>query len=534
MKLLLIGLDGGTWDVFDDYLLEQWMPNLKKLRDESCHGILDSTEPPVTPPAWTTCITGCHPGKHGVVAFHKYSFEDSATKLTSSADCLVPNIFQRLSEQDYKVGFINAPWTYPCQKVNGITIAGLGCPDIGSDFTYPPEFKSELLSDMNDYNILHFWKKTGPETVEKLDENVKKVERNITQRVRAAEMISERVDWDFLMVQFQDLDKMQHSVWGYVDKASRDLYPLQRDRLFEMFGKLDSAIGKLISLAGTKELAVVVASDHGFGRVTTQICPNTALSLWGYLDRKYPFGSGGRLLRRLSHKLARLWRGKKPKVWKDIRKDFNWKRSKAAVTHSSIYGFVHLNTRKRAPGGNIERGSQEEDTTEQLRRKFSEIRDPATDEKVFHDVLRPEALFGAGATDAERFGDLVLIPKTGYKLKLTDSGKIDCVRVFPQDKLDGWHYPEGMYIISGPGIRRGLVHRTHIVNIAPTLYAILGAKLPTFMDGKVISEAFTEQVDCRYETVSLKEFAQQKDMKAMMAEEEELVSKRLEALGYLD
>ena len=193
-----------------------------------------------------------------------------------------------------------------------------------------------------------------------------------------------------------------------------------------------------------------------------------------------------------------------------------------------------MNTRKRAPGGNIERGSQEEDTTEQLRRKFSEIRNPVTGEKVFHDVLRPEDLFGAGATDAERFGDLVLILKPGYSLKLADSGKGDYVRVYPQDGLYGWHYREGMYIVSGPGVKRGLVHRTHIVNIAPTLYAILGAKLPTFMDGKVIMEAFEEQIDCRYETVSLERFARQKNSKAMTPKEEEGVNRRLAALGYLD
>jgi len=534
MKLLVIGLDGGTWDVFDDYLLEQWMPNLKKLRDEGCHGILDSTEPPVTPPAWTTCITGCHPGKHGIFAFHKYSFEHYRPKLTSSADCLVPNVFQILSRQGYKVGSINVPWTYPCRKVNGITVAGLGCPGVDCDFTHPQEFKNELLTDMDDYRILHMWKKGGPKKQEeKLDWNVKNVERIIRQRVRAAEMISQRVDWDILMVQFQNLDKMQHSIWAYLDKATRNSYPKQRDRLFKMFGRLDSAIGELVSLAGTEESTVVVASDHGFGRSVAQVRPNTALALWGYLDRKYSNNPWERIGKRLTRKLAHLRSGKSRGVRAPVREDFNWDRSKAAVIHKSVDGFIYLNIKGRGPGGCVEQGAKE-NIIEQLRQKFLEIRNPVNGEKVFHKVLTPQELFGPGAIDFEKCGDLVLAPKNGYRLKLTDLTRGDYVRPYPDNKLGGWHYREGMYIISGPGVKRGANHRTHIVNIAPTLYAVLGAKLPTFMDGKVITEAFEEQVKCRYETVPLEHFAQQKDSKAMTPEEEERVNRRLAALGYLD
>lgn len=153
MKVLIIGLDGAAWDVFDDFLLDNYMPNLKKLNKGGFRGIRRSTDPPVTPAAWTTCITGCQPYTHGMLGFKDYSFEDDHLRISSAASCRVPNIWQQLSSQGYKVASINAPWTYPCQEVNGVIVAGYGVPSIEARFTYPSGFKNELLERIGDLKI---------------------------------------------------------------------------------------------------------------------------------------------------------------------------------------------------------------------------------------------------------------------------------------------------------------------------------------------------------------------------------------------
>ncbi|MHC4647129.1 MAG: alkaline phosphatase family protein, partial [Planctomycetota bacterium] len=137
MKVLIIGLDGATWDVLDESLLEHHMPNLGKLKGQGYSGILHSTEPPITPAAWTTCITGCNPETHGIAGFRRYSPEDDSIGIGNATDSLVPNMWQELSAQGFKVASINVPWTYPCQEVNGIMVAGYGCPGPQSSFTYP-------------------------------------------------------------------------------------------------------------------------------------------------------------------------------------------------------------------------------------------------------------------------------------------------------------------------------------------------------------------------------------------------------------
>lgn len=142
MKVLIIGLDGATWDVFDDFLLDHHMPNLKKLKSEGYSGVLQSTDPPITPAALTTCITGCQPYTHGVVGFKDYPSRDNSLHVSSAASCRVPTMWEELSDQGYKkVASINVPWTYPWREVNGLVVAGYGLPSTEADFTYPHDFK---------------------------------------------------------------------------------------------------------------------------------------------------------------------------------------------------------------------------------------------------------------------------------------------------------------------------------------------------------------------------------------------------------
>ena len=70
-RLLLLGLDGGTWTVFDPLRRLGLMPNLDALLARSAYGTLRSTIPPVTSAAWTTMQTGCGPARHGVFD-HRY------------------------------------------------------------------------------------------------------------------------------------------------------------------------------------------------------------------------------------------------------------------------------------------------------------------------------------------------------------------------------------------------------------------------------------------------------------------------------
>lgn len=54
IEVLVVGLDGVTWDVILPFVREGKLPTFRKLLEEGSWGILKSTLPPVTVPAWSS------------------------------------------------------------------------------------------------------------------------------------------------------------------------------------------------------------------------------------------------------------------------------------------------------------------------------------------------------------------------------------------------------------------------------------------------------------------------------------------------
>ena len=50
-RVLVIGLDGATFDVMGPLIEEGYMPNLTRIISEGTAGVLNSTKPPITPAA---------------------------------------------------------------------------------------------------------------------------------------------------------------------------------------------------------------------------------------------------------------------------------------------------------------------------------------------------------------------------------------------------------------------------------------------------------------------------------------------------
>ena len=70
--MLIIGLDGATFDVLKPLMAEGRMPRLKEAIAAGASGLLRSTVPPITPAAWTTFLTGKNPARHGIIDFERY------------------------------------------------------------------------------------------------------------------------------------------------------------------------------------------------------------------------------------------------------------------------------------------------------------------------------------------------------------------------------------------------------------------------------------------------------------------------------
>ena len=68
-RTAIIGLDGATFRLLDPLCDAGVMPGLATLRASGVDGVLHSTTPAYTPPAWVSMLTGVNPGRHNVYGF---------------------------------------------------------------------------------------------------------------------------------------------------------------------------------------------------------------------------------------------------------------------------------------------------------------------------------------------------------------------------------------------------------------------------------------------------------------------------------
>jgi predicted AlkP superfamily phosphohydrolase/phosphomutase len=443
-------------------------------------------------------------------------------------------LWQELSKQGYTVASINVPWTFPCREVNGIIVAGYGCPGPESEFTYPRDFKDELLKRIPDYDIVAKWDKSKAYSIDELDANMKRVERSFHQRVEAAKLVSEKLNWDVMMIQIHDTDLIEHHIWPYLDKSTREQYPQQRDRVFESFKHLDRAIGELLDLVSTEESMVVVVSDHGLCRKVAKVKPNVMLCQWDYLESKGTLRTMIQRRLRRSFDNSRVKEGKKSGIKQPKEYDFKWPDSKAMVIDTAVNGHLFINVKGRQPDGIVEPGTEYDELVNELRERFKNAINPHTGELIFSKVGTPAEVYGFGETDTTMFGDLVLVPQPGIELVLSDSRDGEYIEMTRDDSLIGAHCYEGIYLFSGRDIKNSIGEQTHIVNIAPTIYAALGAELPIYMDGNVLETLFEKEVPIEYQKSRIDVPCRSDDKQVLSMEEEAEITKRLSALGYVE
>ena len=126
--LLVIGLDGATHRLVDPLLAAGEMPELARLMAAGCHGVLRSTFPPLTPPAWSSFMTGKNPGKHGVMGFRGRPTGYQSGDWISSRNVRARTLWDIVGEAGKTVGAINVVPSYPVRPVNGFMVACMMAP----------------------------------------------------------------------------------------------------------------------------------------------------------------------------------------------------------------------------------------------------------------------------------------------------------------------------------------------------------------------------------------------------------------------
>ena len=553
-RVLVIGLDGGTFRILEPLAQKGKIPNLKRLMEQGFKAELLSTVPPISAPAWTTFITGKNPGKHGILHFVALKPEESSEdgveifpggfSLVNSRRIKERTLWQIVGEAGKKVGVINVPICYPPSEVNGFMICGMLTPPGAVHFTYPPELADRLGEYEIDLDLEEKEYDFPQETV------VERLAELMQKRAKATSRLMREQPWDFFIVVFTETDRLHHRFWKSLDPRDPDYESPQVQRyrvLVEGFyEKMDLAIGELVEEVG-QEAVVIVMSDHGFGpyaqRRVFKYVLMRELGLAGpasralvpllrdFMERRLGL-SRGQVYRYMRKVLPRKWfRALDRRLRTQER--LAWSKGKAfVVTVSQSIGGIYVN-RPRL-------GSEEEyeKFLQGLTERLLELRDPENGQNIVLEVMRKEQLYHGSALD--EIPDLLFFLAPGYGLSRGVGRQGTLVgQSLEKRRRQGTHRREGILFMRGPEIQKSKdEERFELADLTVTILYALDLPIPDDMDGRVIRQAFLpsffEENPPRFCGPPPPEEPEGQESFWESGEDKEAIRKRLAGLGYLD
>lgn len=550
-KVVVIGIDGTTWFIFDQLIQKGVLPNLKKLVENYFSTQLESTIPPVTAPAWSSFITGMNPDKHGIYDFARHQTGNYQTLINNANLMQGKSLWKILSEHDKTVGVINVPMTYPPEKVNGFIIPGFLSPGVSKQkiLTSPLEIADELEAEIGGYKIyLEMSPKATIEAAGK-DGFLKLCSEIVNKRFEAAAYLYQKKQPDFFMVHFLMTDVVQHWFWHCLDEShpafNRTEAEALTPKLHDFFHNLDQKIGLLLDMLDSTT-DVILLSDHGFGPLHTSVFLNRWLYENNFLKLNLKKQQTIKSIRKIIAAIDFLnlrnrvipSGEKRVALEKSLQHDFliNWKKTSAFAAPASIYGSLFLNVENREAEGIVDSGTQFKNLASDLKNKLTTYTNSKNGDNVFDFVFSKEEIY---PNDAQLLApDLLIKPKDGYAVfsQLNES------RIFKNitswEEITGTHRVNGILIIKSEKFQKSKNRnlQARIIDLAPTILYVMGLPVPENMDGEVLEKFIKNSVlaeNAPQYSTDANSAAAPKNSGYSQAEED-LIRQRLQDLGYLE
>lgn len=568
-KVVVIGLDGGTFDIIKPLIGQGKLPNIAKIMTDGVYGPLTSTIPPMTSCAWPSFMTGKNPGKHGVFEFVGGAIQSGEAKLVNATSIKSKTLWEILGDFDRRSIVVNVPVTYPPQHLNGVLVSGMLTPR-GRQFAYPQYVTEEILGKFGKYE---FNADLVPRT-RHLGSNrsyQKYLEQVLGMEERTLEVVlylMERCDYDFLMVCFRAPDIVSHTFW---DTSNTTKFGKLENAVAAAYETVDELIGRLVGRLD-QDTTLIIMSDHGFGSVEYRFHINEWLrrlkllefkrsargsrqyhtledmlletdrsDIWSRSTMRRLLFASGFTKRRLKHwidrfGLERSLRHFLPykrigRMFRDYSLMIDWNSTKAYFSSLDSQG-IRINLKGREPNGVVEPGKEYEELRQYLKNALLRIRNPYTNEKVVEKAFFREEIYKGPYVDE---APDIVIQTYDYRT-MCRYNNTDVESVFEKIRDgQGWHKLMGIFAARGHPVKTsGGIDNAEIIDIAPTVLHLMGLPVPKDMDGRVLShcltDSFMESNAVRYEDIKTDK---RPVNEAFLAEDESEIKRRLKALGYL-
>jgi len=334
-------------------------------------------------------------------------------------------------------------------------ISGFPFPSGDVNITYPPELHEKLVDYPLDFLGLNMFTRTPEQMYADF------LKGQAARKGVALDWI-ESGKYDFLWMVFTGPDKVQHFFWKYMDPNHPRHDPVKArtmaGNILELWKKQDAILGEILA-ALPEDATVMMLSDHGFDAIYRQV----NLANW---------------LRRT---------------------DFpEWQKQHAIPPLQITNGLLHY-----VLEGELAGASDREAFLDKFVDLCGTLRDPETGSNPIENIFRREEIY-SGRME-EKGPDLVFqeTPKYFVTRGVPDSLDLPVFQDVWTTSFSAHHRPEGILALRSPSVRLntsgslrdrlesgGDFKSAHIMDVSPTLLAILGEIIPGEMDGRVLEETF--------------------------------------------
>lgn len=522
-KILLICLDGATWNIMKPLLERKQLPNFSKLIENGVSGKLLS-DPAYSPPSWTSIATGKRQEKHGVVNF------------SSAKNRKARYIWDILSDFGIKVGIMN--WKMAgSEKVNGIMYLRSFYRDNDIVF-YPDTLQPEVKNSVGIIKLppFKFMRQELYKSYRQMDNNDISISMHLINNYQPS----------FIAIGFDGSNWLQHCYWSSLEPEYFDIsleeIKHRGNLITGYYKKIDDFLNYFIK----NNYTIIFVSDHGFCR--SDIRSGTRIIKYHYINSVMPHVN--LLINRLLEETGLLTFIPKLELGGQI--DF-----------SKSQAFFYNNITSGIKGIMINRKIVQEDKITELKKRiyfllkeahfesgktvFVNVKENISEKDMpdvvfsLNHIFKKENLyFKVNDSDPSLLVFFHLLDNNGKKLtKIILEDKEHNLGDLIGRSRDGVHEPEGVIIMAGTHIRKNrIIEGAKTFDITPTILYLLEKPVAKDMDGRVLIEAFEPDFlnKCPIQRIDTYEQARKKEgtYGAGKVSDENVIKERIRNLGYAE
>lgn len=363
-RCIVLGLDGVSAPDLQAAIDRGLVPTIATITRSGSLATIRSSIPAVSTVAWSSFMTACNPGRHGIFGFTDVRPDDYGIYFPSSDDLRTPTLWERAAADGLGSVVVNLPGTYPAGRMKGSLVAGFVAPSL-ERACHPRSLAGRLATAgyAIDVDVTLARRDMGGFLAHVLDVT--------DRRIAAMDRLLQGGRWSLAILAFTEADRLQHLAWRRVHASEGP----ERSTFEAWLVRIDAFLARL--LERYPDAAIVGLSDHGFGPLERYLNVDAWLVDHGYLAADGP--------------------------------------TRESTAFSLDQGRVYVNGASAFPDGPVSDPADLSRITWDIRRGLRDLVDARDGRRpVASIVARRDAHTGSRARLAP---SLILLPARGYELK---------------------------------------------------------------------------------------------------------------------